>query len=157
MQVQVIAQGARCAIAAHPNHPVPGSLPLQAPDEAVDHPRAGQVLRGIEVFNMNPSHSPFNRLSQEAARRLPLAQVGASDAHLASMVGAGITRFEGSSAANLRAAIESSATHPEQINFEAPGRILLRWLRYYGVRKLGWVTDNQEASRPPGWTRLKTA
>lgn len=145
------------AIAAHPNHPVPGSLPLQSLNEAVAHARAGRVLRGIEVFNMNPSHSPFNRLSQEAAARLPLTQIGSSDAHLAGMVGAGITHFEGSNATDLRAAIESGATHPAQINFEAPGRILLRWLRHYGMRKMGWVTDNAEAGRPLGWTRLETA
>lgn len=145
------------AIAAHPNHPVPGSLPLPALNKAVTHAQARQVLRGIEVFNMNPSHSPFNWLSQEAAERLPLAQIGASDAHLASMVGAGITHFEGNRANDLRIAIENSATHPVQINFEAPGRVLMRWLRHYGMRKLGWVTDNAAANRPLGWARLKAA
>ncbi len=61
------------------------------------------------------------------------------------------------SANDLRTAIESGATHPEQVNFEAPGRILLRWLRHYAIRKFGWVTDNAAVNRPPGWARLKTA
>lgn len=145
------------AIAAHPNHPLPGSLPLSTLDDAVAHPRAGRVLRGIEIFNMNPSHSPFNHLSQEAAARLPLARIGSSDAHLAGMVGAGITQFAGHSATDLRAAIESGATNPAQINFEPPARILLRWLRHYALRKLGWVTGHAEAGRPLVWTRLKSA
>ena len=145
------------AIAAHPNHPMPNSLPLHAIASATEHAIANSVLKGIEVINMNPTHSPFNNLSQQAAAQLPLACIGSSDAHLASMVSAGITHFVGKTADELRVAIENTDTVAEQFNQELPARIFSRWLWHFGMRKLGWATGNLGADLPLAWTRLKTA
>jgi predicted metal-dependent phosphoesterase TrpH len=116
------------AIAAHPQQPVPNSITLQSIHRALEHPQAREALLGIEVCNMNPSHSPFNPHSQQIATMLPLAHIASSDAHLVSMIGAGITHFNGNTAQELRHAIQLCATHPEQVNHENPQRVFLRWL-----------------------------
>jgi len=124
------------AIAAHPQQPVPNSITLHSIHKALEHPLAREALLGIEVCNMNPSHSPYNRHSQQIADTLPLASIGASDAHMASMIGAGITHFDGHTAQELRQAIQGRATRPEQINHENPQRVFFHWLRLYLCQKL---------------------
>jgi predicted metal-dependent phosphoesterase TrpH len=124
------------AIAAHPQQPVLNSLPLQSIQRALEHPLARETLLGIEVCNMNPSHSPFNQHAQQIAAELPLAHIASSDAHLAAMVGAGVTHFNGNTAQDLRLAIQHRTTRPEQVNYEKPRRVFLRWLGLYLRQKL---------------------
>jgi hypothetical protein len=83
---------------------------------------------------MNPTHSIFNKRSERAAASLPLARVACSDAHLADMVGAGVTHFDGQMPADLRHAIELRSTLPELVNREWPLRVLLRYARLYNRR-----------------------
>ncbi|CAG1009831.1 Phosphoribosyl 1,2-cyclic phosphate 1,2-diphosphodiesterase [Anaerolineales bacterium] len=118
-------------IAPHPQQPVPNSITLKSIQSALEHPLAREALLGIEVCNMNPSHSPYNRHSQQIADGLPLARIASSDAHMASMIGAGVTHFEGDTAQDLRHAIQHCATRPEQVNYENSRRVFLRWLRLY--------------------------
>jgi predicted metal-dependent phosphoesterase TrpH len=118
-------------IAPHPDHPVPNSLPLGSILAALEHPLARRVLQGIEVCNMNPTHSIFNKRSVRAAASLSLARIASSDAHLADMVGAGVTHFEGHTPADLRQAIERRSTLPERVNREWPLLVLLRYARLY--------------------------
>ncbi len=123
------------AIAPHPQQPVPNSITLRSVRTALEHPLARETLPGIEVCNMNPSHSPYNRHSQQIANGLPLARIASSDAHMASMIGAAVTYFEGRSAQELRRAIQRRATRPEQVNHENPQRVFFRWLRLYFRRQ----------------------
>lgn len=123
------------AIAPHPQQPVPNSITLKSIHRALEHPLASEALLGIEVCNMNPSHSPYNRHSQQIAGGLSLAQIASSDAHMASMVGAGVTHFEGRTAQDLLRSIQRRATRPEQVNREDPQRVFFRWLRLYFRRQ----------------------
>jgi hypothetical protein len=66
---------------------------------------------GIEEYNL----SPAGRVTSAKARRLNrerfhLAAVGCSDAHFLQSIGSARTLFEGTSAAELRRAIETKAT-----------------------------------------------
>jgi predicted metal-dependent phosphoesterase TrpH len=97
---------------------------------------------------MNPSHSPFNPRSQKAAAALPLAQIASSDAHIASMIGAAVTHFEGGSVRDLRRAIQRRATQPEQVNHELPLRILIRWLGLYLTKKMGGTFIKRQITQP---------
>jgi hypothetical protein len=124
------------AIVPHPQQPVPNSITLKSILRALEHPLAREALLGIEVLNMNPGHSPYNQHSQQIAEKLPLAHIASSDAHMASMIGAGVTHFEGKSAQDLRHAIQNRATRPEQVNYENPQRLFLRYLRLYIRRQL---------------------
>jgi hypothetical protein len=114
--------------------------------KALEHPQAQEALLGIEVCNMNPTHSPFNQRSQNAAL-LPLAHIASSDAHIASMIGAGVTHFDGLTAQDLRHAIQRRATKAEQINHEKPMRIFIRWLGLYIRRKINEVFARQETEQ----------
>jgi predicted metal-dependent phosphoesterase TrpH len=84
---------------------------------------------------MNPTHSIFNQRSEQAAASLPLARIASSDAHLAAMVGAGVTHFDGHTPIDLRLAIERRSTLPERVNREWPLRVFLRWARLYSKRQ----------------------
>jgi predicted metal-dependent phosphoesterase TrpH len=124
------------AIAPHPQQPVPNSITLKSIRRALEHPLAREALLGIEVCNMNPSHSPYNRHSKQIADELPLAQIASSDAHMASMIGAGVTHFAGRTAQDLLRAIKRRATRPEQVNNENPQRVFFRWLKLYFRRQI---------------------
>ena len=136
------------AIAAHPNHPMPNSLSLKSIVKALEHPQAREALQGIEVCNMNPSHSPFNRRSQKAADTLPLAQIASSDAHSAIMIGAAITHFEGSAVRDLRRAIQRRDTQPEQISHESPLLTFIRWIGLYIQRKKSEILIKRQIVQP---------
>lgn len=136
------------AIAAHPDQPIKNSISLQSMVKALEHPQAREAFHGIEVYNMNPSHSPFNQRSQNAAAKLPLAQIASSDAHTASMIGAAVTHFEGSTVRDLRQAIQRRTTQPEQVNHEKPLRIFIRWFRLYIQRKKGEFLVKREIAPP---------
>jgi predicted metal-dependent phosphoesterase TrpH len=122
-------------VAAHPDHPVPNNLPIRAILKALEHPLAWRYLRGIEVGNMNPTHIFFNKRSERATASLPLARIASSEAHLAEMVGAGVTHFDGHTPDDLRRAIERRATLPEQVNQEVPLLVFLRWAKLYHQRE----------------------
>lgn len=134
-------------IVAHPNHPVPNSISLKNILKALENPLAKEALNGIEVCNMNPSHSPFNQRSQKAAATLPLARIASSDAHMASMIGAAVTHFEGHTVHDLRRALQHRTTLPEQINHESPLHIFVRWLRLYIKRKRNDFFGKQKAGQ----------
>jgi predicted metal-dependent phosphoesterase TrpH len=136
------------AIAAHPDHPTLNSISLKSILKALEHPQAREALYGIEICNMNPTHSPFNGRSQKAAAALPLAHIASSDAHIASMIGAGVTHFEGSSVRDLRRAIQRRTTQPEQVNHELPLRIFIRWLGLYIRRNINGIFIKRETAQP---------
>jgi hypothetical protein len=136
------------AIAAHPDHPTRNSIPLKSILKALEHPQAREALHGIEVCNMNPSHSPFNGRSQKAAATLPLAHIASSDAHIVSMIGAAVTHFEGSTVRDLRRAIQRRATQPEQVNHELPLRIFIRWLGPYIQRRMNEIFIKRDMAQP---------
>ncbi len=136
------------AIAAHPDHPTLNSISLHSILTALEHPQAREALNGIEVCNMNPTHSPFNQRSQKAAETLPLAHIASSDAHIASMIGAAVTHFEGNTVRDLRHAIQRRTTQPEQVNHEMPVRIFFRWFGLYLSRKMKRFFIAKEMAQP---------
>ncbi len=70
--------------------------------------RAG--LDGLEGFNAAVILPGTNRTARRVAKRLGLAVTGGSDAHTIGAVGAGQTRFDGRTAADLRAAFNARRT-----------------------------------------------
>jgi predicted metal-dependent phosphoesterase TrpH len=102
-------QGGIC-VAAHPLNPLTRSLgakELRRLAKAAD----GTYLDGIEVANCSPG-SRWRRAKAIALNdaELGLARVGGSDAHFTDFVGGAYTEFEGTTAAELRAAIAARTT-----------------------------------------------
>ena len=76
----------------------------------------GVYFDGIEEYNMSPAGRATSAKARQLNRaRLRLAAVGCSDAHFLQAVGSARTVFEGTSAAELRTAIEAKTTSGEAL------------------------------------------
>lgn len=104
----VRAQGGVC-VAPHPFTRWTHSLNLRASSAAV---REGLVA-GVEVLNASLAGRASRPRALAFAEAHRLAQVGASDAHMMSMIGLARTRFAGRSASELRSALEAATTQAE--------------------------------------------
>jgi predicted metal-dependent phosphoesterase TrpH len=71
----------------------------------------GVYFDAIEEYNMSPAGRVTSaRVRKLNAERYRLTAVGSSDAHFLQSIGAGYTTFEGSTASELRGAIDAKAT-----------------------------------------------
>ncbi|WP_322494302.1 PHP domain-containing protein [Chloroflexus sp.] len=68
------------------------------------------LLDGLEVFNASLWNPANNRRAAQKAQSLGLTQIGGSDAHDLAMIGYGRTLFAGTSAADLRRALQRGET-----------------------------------------------
>jgi len=66
---------------------------------------AGYQIDGVETYNPSPANAAQRAAVRAANQEWGLAEVGASDAHFWQHIGAGYTRFPGSSPEDLRRAI----------------------------------------------------
>jgi len=107
----------------------------------------GVYFDGIEEYNM----SPAGRVTSAKARRLNrnlfrLAAVGASDAHFLQSIGSAYTSFEGTTADDLRRAIETKTTSgavgllPRLSELGYRNIALQQWRGMMATpRSMGWV------------------
>jgi predicted metal-dependent phosphoesterase TrpH len=66
---------------------------------------AGYEIDGIEIYNPSPANSAQRAVVRSANEDWGLAEIGASDAHFWQHIGAGYTRFPGTTPDDLRRAI----------------------------------------------------
>jgi hypothetical protein len=107
---------------------------------------AGLRFDGMELATASPTARFYlGKAGRLNRARYHLPTVGASDAHFREAIGSGFTRFEGTSAAELRAAFASGAISGEQRKFPSLRDVgLLRTLALpiAGLRatpkQLGW-------------------
>jgi hypothetical protein len=130
-------QGGVC-VAPHPMNPFTRSLSRR-------HLNRTAGIHGIELANCSPGSGLRRRAARILGRRLGLAPVGGSDAHFPDFIGAAYTEFEGSTAADLKAAILARATRARR--GRAPGLLQIGPRRllhqtYRGImttpRRMGW-------------------
>jgi predicted metal-dependent phosphoesterase TrpH len=135
-------QGGLCVI-PHPMSWLTRSLGARSIARVV---ASGLQFDGIELANPSPIVRPFlakaRRLNRE---RFGITPVGASDAHFAAATGSAYTEFVGTTAAELRSAIESGAVAARQSRFPSlreAGLLRTLALPVTGLRatprKLGW-------------------
>ena len=113
----VRTRGGLC-VAPHPVTRWTHSLNRRALSESI----AAGLITGVEVLNASLAGRGSRPHALRLAREHGLAEIGASDAHMTSMVGLARTRFPGRTAADLRRAIEGSATQAEG-RFATPGEM----------------------------------
>jgi len=140
------------AIAPHPFNQLPNSLSLQSVIGVFNRPRAKGVLKGIEVYNM--ATRAFNFTAEKLSAFLPLAKTAASDAHVYWAIGVGRTQFKGSSADDLRIALENATTIPIPFAGQMPAQPLLSWLRRIVLRRFGYASDVTSAASPVNTQRF---
>jgi predicted metal-dependent phosphoesterase TrpH len=141
-------------IAAHPMARVSGSLTAAAIYQALQHPQVGCTLVGVEAYNAGLVYSQSNRAAQALAQTLPVAQVGNSDAHMLWMIGRGTTEFSGSTASQLRRALEEHATRVVKGQPSGALRIISTWVPRYLLRRAGWVDWTPAPHTSPRLSRL---
>lgn len=120
---------------------------------AVAHRDARHVLKGIEVYTMG--YQIFNRLAQELSRWLPLAKTAGSDSHVYWTIGLGQTGFEGSTAADLRFALEHMATTPIPAPNDFSIMPILGWIGHVTLRRFGIIAQNLTPDGPILVERVK--
>lgn len=140
-------QGGLC-IAAHPMAKAVNSLRFETIREVISHAEAAKTLVGVESFNGGLVYTRGNLSVELESRKLPLAQVGDSDAHILRMIGQGSSWFEGTTAQDLKHSLLNRTTLPRRGHGLSGAAVLTSYIPNYLLRKLGWVSwnANPEAS-----------
>jgi predicted metal-dependent phosphoesterase TrpH len=144
--LKVIGDLGGIAVAPHPFNQLPGSLSMDNVISTLTKPPLKNVLRGIEVYNMTTQ--PFDERVQRLSAYLPFAQTAGSDAHVYWAIGTGKTEFEGTTAKELRHALENGTTIPHPyIEDDLMRKYIFNWLRRITMRRLGgYVSDVERAA-----------
>jgi predicted metal-dependent phosphoesterase TrpH len=128
------------AVAPHPFNQLPASLSMDKVIGVLNKPDVKNVLRGIEIYNMTTQ--PFDAIVQKISAYLPFAKTAGSDAHVYWAIGTGKTRFAGTSAAELRTALETGTTIALPYEQDLMRKYIFNWLRRITLRRLGYVSDH---------------
>lgn len=138
-------QGGLCII-PHPMNWLTRSIGRRMIERVQRGNRPGVHFDGIETAS-----SPAARISISAARRLNrerfhLAEVGGSDSHFLQAVGASHTVFEGTTADDLRGAIEAGSTravsgpYPSLLQLGLINVVRQQWRGIMATpRQMGWL------------------
>jgi predicted metal-dependent phosphoesterase TrpH len=132
--LRVAAAGGVC-VAAHPTGQFIPSLSAGDIREAVEDPDVAATLLGIEVYNGGLPFLRNNRSAQELGDLVGLAQLAGSDSHLLWTVGMCHTGFPGTTARNLRYALQRRLTVP--VAGARPFRFFTDWTRSKFLRLAG--------------------
>jgi predicted metal-dependent phosphoesterase TrpH len=98
------------AIVAHPLVPYPLCASERTIRRLMDDASSHVHPDGIEAFNPTTARMRWSRRVPDFVTEMGRAPIAASDAHRADLIGRARTRFPGSTAADLRAAIEARTT-----------------------------------------------
>lgn len=134
-------QGGLC-VAAHPMAKGVNSLKFSTIRDALNNQNAKEILVGIEAYNGGLVYTRRNPMVEDESALLPLAQLGNSDSHVLNMIGQGSSWFKGSTASDLRNAIQNHSTRPRRGQGLTGAAVLTSYVPKYLLRKLGWVSWN---------------
>jgi predicted metal-dependent phosphoesterase TrpH len=140
-------QGGIC-IVAHPTERGPNLVDENSLSQVLKNPVAATTLVGLEAFNACLNNPGFNHSAYSMALKHQLALVGNSDAHVAWMIGRGATSFPGTTAAELRNALIHRQTGVIDSHKSHPALYAPSWWVRYSLRRLGWVSHNQNPQKP---------
>jgi hypothetical protein len=147
-------QGGLC-IASHPGGNYDYSLDLGLVRRTLQDPELARILVGIESFNAGLLHPDDNLGAGALARDLRVARLGGSDAHVLRAIGTGLTWFPGTSADDLREALENHTTEAVPGRARTGPLILAEWgarLAWRHARQLTGAPypENRFVGRHPG-------
>ena len=100
--IDAIKEQGGLVIVPHPTGKLVPSLSRRRIDALL---AAGYAIDGIETYNPSPANAAQRAAVRSANEEWGLAEIGASDAHFWQHVGAGYTRFPGSTPDDLRRAV----------------------------------------------------
>lgn len=137
-------------IAAHPMAKDSPSLSAESIRRALEDAEGAKVLVGIEAINAGLFHQDSNLQAGALARSLPVAQVANSDSHILETIGFAVTEFEGTTAADLRRALEAHQTKAVSRSRATPTLVIPTWLRVFLLKKVGlalWAPNPHQPLR----------
>jgi len=143
--VDYVAQLGGICIAPHPGGRWGWCLQEHHLRHALNLPHIGDTLVGIEEYNASLPDLRMNQRAAAMQRRLDLAHVSCSDAHLLWMIGITATCFPGTSAQDLRKALRERTT-TMQIQ-PRPRHFVASYLWRQLLRSVGYV---QSSPTTPG-------
>jgi predicted metal-dependent phosphoesterase TrpH len=152
--VLMIADLGGICVAAHPLARGTSSLRFETIWKALQNPRVAHCLVGVEAFNGGLVYTRTNPMVAGMAKMLPLAKVGNSDAHVLPMIGRGSTEFEGTTALDLRKALETNQTTVREGKGLDGLDVLKTYIPRYVLRKLGWAAWNAHPEAPVRYVRI---
>lgn len=152
--LQLIGEQGGLAIAAHPEARGASSLSFKIIRKACNHPFASQVLVGIETFNGGLVYPRSNFSAIEQSNKLPLAQIGNSDAHIISMIGQGASYFPGRTIEDLKIALKLRQTYVATFGNCGGYKVVASYLPQFLIRMMGWAVWNDHPNRPLRYTRI---
>lgn len=133
--VHHIAGQGGLAIAAHPGGPWRWCLREASIMAALADPTVATTLVGLEAYNASLPNLTLNRRACAMGHRLPLALVGASDAHMLWMIGMAVTCFPGDGSHDLRAALGQRTT--TLMASARPAHFVVSYLKHQLLRTMG--------------------
>jgi predicted metal-dependent phosphoesterase TrpH len=151
--LKIIGDLGGIAVAPHPFNQLPASLSMDNVVGILTKPALKNVLRGIEVYNMTTQ--PFDERVQRLSAYLPFAKTAGSDAHVYWAIGTGKTEFKGTTAKELRRALEKGATIPHPYEEEdLMKKYIFNWIRRITMRRLGGYVSDVAATNEISTQRL---
>jgi predicted metal-dependent phosphoesterase TrpH len=108
--IEYVAELGGLCVAAHPGGPWKWCLQERHIRHVLSQPELAKTLVGLEAYNASLPSLHINRQAAAMQKRLGLAQVSNSDAHLLWMIGLAATGFAGKSALDLRHALVERTT-----------------------------------------------
>lgn len=138
--LRVAEQGGLCII------PHPLALNARGVTEkslriALRDPDVPRVLVALESYNAGLVYRQTNDEAERLAFRLQMPRTGGSDSHLLWMVGSGMTAFTGSSAADLRSALQAGAVLPLRKRDFTALHLVWDWTRRIFLRRVGMLAN----------------
>ncbi|HXF85260.1 MAG TPA: PHP domain-containing protein [Anaerolineales bacterium] len=122
-------------------HPMAGGLGMKSLSaysilKALRHADVPRILLAIETYNATTLDRMSNHYARILAERLHIAQTASSDAHVVEAIGLGATEFDGHTANDLIAALQSGNIRIRKQREWNSARILGSWFANYLGRSL---------------------
>jgi predicted metal-dependent phosphoesterase TrpH len=133
--IDAIKEQGGLVIVAHPLGRLVPSLSRRRIDALLS---AGYEIDGIEIYNPSPANAAQRAVVRAANQEWGLAEIGASDAHFWQHIGAGYTRFPGTTPEDLRRAIVERTT---RAGGQEQRPVRLNPAAYVGQCAWSWFVD----------------
>jgi predicted metal-dependent phosphoesterase TrpH len=104
---------------------------------ALRDPDVPRILVALETYNAGLIYRSSNEAARVLAENMGFGRVGSSDSHLLWTIGAGQTAFIGSTANELRCALQSHAVVPVRRAIFHRRRLIAGWIGRYSLRRFG--------------------
>lgn len=143
--IEAVADQQGICIAAHPGGWWNWCLQESTIQQALAQPGIAETLVGLEEYNASLPILSTNQKAVAMNRRLRLAQVHNSDAHMPWMIGRAVTHFEGTGKAALRRALVTKTT--TGVHRARPFYFLFSYLWRQLLRTSGWVQSIAETDQ----------